>query len=135
MKHYLDTHPDERDSIDLPHGRGESRTVDVEPYMAEVRRLFDGGESKLALTKKFNWPSSAVDRALELSYAKEGRRVPTNKERRQQQINRARQLYEDQLKKGKVSLAEIARELHVSDVTARDYLRESFKAQGNPAPL
>jgi hypothetical protein len=142
MKHYLDAHPDERDSVDLPHGRGESRTVDVEPHMAEVRRLFDDGYSKLALAKKFNWPTSAVDRALKLSYAKEGKRVPTKEERRQQQIDRARQLYKDQLKKGKVSLADkgkvsladIARALHVSDITARDYLRESFKAQGEIMP-
>ena len=134
MAYYLKTHPGERDNVDLPRGRGSRCSIDVGPHVMDVRRLWDEGDSKLGIGKILEWPESAVNRALRQSYAQEGKTMPTAKERRQQQIDRARQLFDGQQKEGKVSLSEIALKLHVSDVTAREYLQKSFTSEGKALP-
>jgi hypothetical protein len=129
-KHYLKTHPGAVDNVKLSAGGSRRKRIDVRPIADEVRRLWwDEGSSKLDLADKYHCPSTAIDRALTVAYAKTGEKVPTEEQRRQYRRGLARKLLLD----GEY-LEEIARTLHASEVTVRTLLKESFAADGKPMP-
>jgi len=129
-EYYLETHPGEVDQVQLSAGGPRSKRIDVAPIAEDVRRLWwDEGGSKLQLGLKFEVATTTIDRALKLAYAKTGEQVPTENERHQHRISRARKL----LDAGE-SIDNIARILRTSNVTVRKLLKNSFSQEGVPMP-
>ncbi len=126
---YLAKHPDEKDEVDLPRGGARPKKFNVEEFAAEARRLWEGGWSKLKLAEKYGCSTPVVDKALAHAYEQEGFPVPTRASRYEERVRQSREL----LDQGH-SLDEISKTMGVSDVTARSYLRKSFKAEGKPMP-
>ena len=98
-------------------------------FAAEARQLWIDGWSKEKLAKKYDCSAPTVGKAIALAYHMEGLTIPTREEARRDKATEARRLLDD----GK-SLDDIAAAMKVSDVTARDYLNESFAAEGKPMP-
>jgi hypothetical protein len=113
----------------LPRGGKRPPKFDVAKFGAEARSLWVAGWSKLRLADKYGCSAPTIDKALQWAYAQEGLPLPTTKQLKQERISLARDLLD-----AGCSLEEIARRLNASDVTARQYLRESFAEEGKPMP-
>ncbi len=130
VRHFLETHPEAVDAVELSAGGSRRKRMDVAPIADEVRKLWwDDNWSKQQLGVKYSCATTTIDRALAKAYAKTGEKVPTEEEHRQHKIDQARKLHDD-----RTQLADIARVLRMSDVCVRRLLRESFAAQGQPMP-
>jgi len=129
VKHYLAEHPEARDEVDLPRGGPRRPRIDVAQFADEAARLWEAGWSKLKLAEKFGCSSPIIDKALAHACKRDGRPVTTWQDRREAVQARARQM----LAEGQ-SLQDIAKTLEVSDVTARQYLKAAFAAEGKPMP-
>jgi hypothetical protein len=130
IRHYLETHPSERDKVDLKHGGKRRKKFDLATFAGEARELWIDGWSKERLAKKYGCSPPTVHKAIEFAYAQEGLPMPTREEARQTKTMEARRLLDEE----KLSWLEIVRAMKVSDVTVRQYLRESFAAEGKPMP-
>ena len=128
IRKYLATHPEAAD-IELQRGGKRRPKFDLTKFAAEARQLWIDGWSKEKLAKKYDCSAPTVGKAIALAYHMEGLTIPTREEARRDKATEARRLLDD----GK-SLDDIAAAMKVSDVTARDYLNESFAAEGKPMP-
>jgi hypothetical protein len=126
VRAYLEKHPEESD-IELPCGGKRKPKFDLSTFADEARQLWIDGESKEKLAKKYGCSAPTVGKAIAFAYEREGLKMPTRAEARRAKVAEARSL----LDAGK-QLDEIAVVMKVSDVTARQYLRESFAAEGKP---
>jgi hypothetical protein len=124
VKHYLATNRDARDEVNLPRGGQRPPKFDLAKFGDEARQLWEGGWSKLKLAEKYGCSAPTIDKALAWAYEQEGLSMPTQKERKELQIARARAMLDEDH-----TLEAIAETLRVSDVTARKYLRASFAAE------
>ena len=129
VEHYLAEHPKSKDEVNLPRGGQRPPKFDLSEFGHEARAHWEAGWSKLKLAEKYDCSSPTIDKALAWSYAQEGRQMPTRQDRKQAKMLRAR----DMLDAGH-SLEDIAEALDVSDVTARQYLQDSFAAEGKRMP-
>jgi predicted transcriptional regulator len=129
IRHYLKTHPGERDEVDLKHGGKRRPTFDLAKFAQEARDLWVEGWSKERLAKKYGCSAPTVSKAIAFAYAQGGLPMPTREEARRARTMEARRLHDE----GN-SLLKIARAMKTSDVTVRQYLRESFAAEGNQMP-
>jgi len=129
VQHYLASHPEAKDEVNLPRGGKRPPKFDLSEFGHEARNLWEAGWSKLKLADKYGCSSPTVDKALAWSYAQDGQKMPAEQNRREAKIRQARSMLDD----GQ-SLEDIAKSLDVSDVTARQYLKESFAAEGQPMP-
>jgi len=129
IKHYLATHPDAKDEVNLASGGARPIKFNIELFADEARQLWESGWSKSELAEKYGCSTPTIDKALALAYEQSGLPMPTRKDRQSMKNAEARQL----LDAGR-SLDEIAEALKVSDVTARKYLKASFAAEGKAMP-
>ncbi len=129
LKYYLETHPAVTDGVKLRPGGKRPAKFDVSMFGGETRALWEVGWSKLKLAKKFACSTSTIDKALVWAYKQDGLPVPARTDTKGAKITAARAALD-----GGQSLDEIAKMLKVSDVTAREYLRESFAAEDKPMP-
>lgn len=126
---YLTEHPDAKDEVNLASGGARPIKFEIENFADEARQLWESGWAKLKLAEKYGCSTPVIDKALALAYEQAGLPMPTRKNRRKAKSAEARQLLDD----GQ-SLDEIAEVMGVSDVTARQYLKASFAAEGKPMP-
>ncbi|REJ65894.1 MAG: hypothetical protein DWQ31_16490 [Planctomycetota bacterium] len=129
VQHYLSEHPDETDDVNLPQGGQRPPKFDLSKFGHEARALWDAGTSKLQLAKKYECSTPTIDKAIAWSYEQEGLPMPTRQNRKEAKFRQARRMLDEGH-----PLDDITRELGVSDVTARSYLRESFAKEGKPMP-
>ena len=130
IRQYLKSHPGERDEVQLKRGGKRPKKFDLSLFADEARRLWrDEGWSKEKLAKKYGCSTPTIDKAIAFAYAQEGLPVPTREEARRAKVSEACRLLDEDK-----PLEEVAAEMEVSDVTARQYLRESFAAEGKPMP-
>lgn len=125
---YLAAHPDESD-IHLPRGGKRKPKFDLAPFADEARQLWIDGDSLEKLAKRYDCSAPTVKKAIAFAYEREGLSMPTRAGARRAKAVEARRL----LDAGN-QLDAIAAAMHVSDTTARDYLRASFAAEGKPMP-
>lgn len=129
VMHFLNTHPDATDEVNLPRGGQRPPKFDLAKFGQEARALWESGWLKVKLAKKFACSAPTIDKALAWAYEQDGLSMPTRNDRKKVQADRARALLD-----AGGSLEEIADELKVSDVTARTLLKASFAAEGKPMP-
>lgn len=129
IRWYLKTHPGERDEVVLQRGGKRRPKFDLSQFADEARQLWIDGWSKEKLARKYRCSPPTVGKAIAISYAQEGLPMPTREEARRDKVLEARRLFD----KDK-SLEAIATAMKVSDVTARQYLRDSFAAEGKSMP-
>jgi hypothetical protein len=127
--HYLDTHSDVKDNVDLPRGGQRKRKFDVALFSAEARQLWEAGWPKEELAAKFGCSPPVIDKALAFEYEKEGSHLPTRHDRQNAKATQARRLFDEG-----GSLEAISRVMKVSDVSARRYLQASFAAENKKMP-
>lgn len=125
---YLAAHPDESD-IHLPRGGKRKLKIDLAQFADVARQLWIDGDSLEKLAKRYDCSAPTVKKAIAFAYEREGLSMPTRAEARRAKAVEARRL----LDAGN-QLDAIAAAMHVSDTTARDYLRASFAAEGKPMP-
>ena len=129
VEHYLETHPEASDEVDLPRGGQRPAKFDLSSFGHEARKLWEANWSKLKLAEKYGCSAPTIDKALAWSYKQEGKSVPTREEQKEQRVAKARAMLDEGH-----SLDEIAETLAVSEVTARTYLKSSFDAEGKAMP-
>lgn len=129
VKYYLETHPGVTDGVKLRPGGKRPAKFDVSKFGGEARALWETGWSKLKLANKFACSTPTIDKALVWAYKQDGLTLPARSDTKWAKVVAARAALE-----GGQPLDEIAKTLKVSDVTAREYLRESFAAEGKPMP-
>lgn len=129
IRHFEQTHPGVKDAVQLQAGGKRPIKYDVSTFADEARELWIGGWSKEKLAKKYACCAQIVTKAIEFSFERAGLTMPTRQEARLARVTEARR----HLDVGE-SLEQIATLMKVSDVTARDYLRESFAAEGKVMP-
>ena len=129
IKQYLETHPDAKDEINLPSGGARPPKFHIEEFADEARQFWENGWSKLKLAEKYGCSTPIIDKALVFAYEQARLPMPTRKDCQNAKSAEARQLLD-----GGHSLAEIAEALKISDVTARQYLKASFAAEGKAMP-
>jgi biotin operon repressor len=129
IKTYLKDHPEEVDAVKLPVGGKRPKKFDLAAIGEKARTLWIAGWSKERLAAKFGCSAPTVHKAIAFVYARDGLTMPTRQETRSSRTTSARDLHNQGL-----SLDDIAATLNVSDVTARQLLRESYAAQGKPMP-
>ncbi|MCH9033551.1 MAG: hypothetical protein IID42_03505 [Planctomycetes bacterium] len=129
IKHYLATHPDAKDEVNLASGGARPIKFNIEKFADEARQLWENDWSKLKLAKKYGCSTPIIDKALVFAYEQARLPMPTRKDRQNSKSAEARQM----LDAGN-SLDEIAEALDVSDVTVRQYLKASFSAEGKSMP-
>ncbi|MFH1922068.1 MAG: recombinase zinc beta ribbon domain-containing protein, partial [Planctomycetota bacterium] len=129
IRHYLATHPDASDDVDLPRGGQRPPKFDLAKFGHEARSLWEAGWSKLKLAEEFGCSSPTIDKALAWAYEQDGTPMPTRTDRKELRVARTRAMLDE----GQ-SLVEVAETLRVSDVTVRKYLRASFAAEGKVMP-
>lgn len=127
--HYVETHPGEQDQVVLQRGGKRRPKFDLSKFGDEARHLWIEGRSLEKLAEKYDCSAPTVKKAIEFAYAREGLKMPTREELRREKTKEARDL----LDQGR-NLEEIAAKMNVSDVTVRQYLRESFAAEDKPMP-
>ena len=120
VNHYLAEHPDATDQVRLRPCGKRTPKVDVSKFATEARDLWNSGWSKLKLAEKYGYSAQVIDGALAFAYAQSGLSAPSNWDRREERVAKAREM----LDKG-AKLAEIAVALKISDITVRKYLRGS----------
>ena len=125
---YLEAHPADRD-IELQRGGKRKPKFDLSTFADEARQMWIEGESKEALAKRYGCSAPTVGKAIAFAYEREGLKMPSRAEARRAKIDEARRRLD-----AEQSLDEIAAALQVSDVTARQLLRESFAVEGKPMP-
>lgn len=128
-KYYLKTHPESTDHARQPLGKKRPPKFDLSEFGNEARVLWVSGWSKLKLADKFGCSSPTIDKALNWSYEQDGLPVPSKADLEREKSIKMRALYD-----AGASLAEIASEMKISDVTVRKYLKMSFKAEGKSMP-
>lgn len=129
IRFYLKAHPDERDEVCLKRGGKRRPKFDLAKIAHEARRLWINGDSKEKLAKQYSCSAPTVHKAIAFAYAQEGLPMPTREEARRGKVAEARRLLDE----GQ-PLDVIAAEMKVSGTTARQYLRDSFAAEGKPMP-
>lgn len=129
IRQYLQSHPDAKDSVALQRGGKRPKNFDLSKFGAEARQLWLEGWSKEKLATMYSCSPPTIDKAIEWAYAQEGLPMPTRQARKNFKVAEARRLL-DQRK----ALDEIATNMKVSDVTARNYLQESFRLEGKQMP-
>jgi hypothetical protein len=122
---YLEQHPEAVDQVKLQRGGNRPKKFDLAAIGDEARRLWNDGWSKERLAAKYGCSAPTVGKAIAHSYSRDGVPVPTSKERKDARIANARALFDQ-----RISLAEIGRQMKVSDVTIRQWLRISFRKEG-----
>lgn len=125
---YLAAHPDESE-IHLPRGGKRKPKFDLAQFADEARQLWIDGDSLEKLAKRYDCSAPTVKKAIAFAYEREGLSMPTRAEARRAKAVEARRLLD-----GGNQLDAIAAAMHVSDRTARDYLQESFAAEGKLMP-
>lgn len=125
---FLAGHPDETD-IELPRGGNRKPKIDLSLFADEARQLWIDGESKEKLAKRYGCSAPTVHKAIAWAYERDGLPMPTREAARLAKIAEARALLD-----AENSLEAIAAAMKISDVTARQYLRESFAAEGRELP-
>jgi hypothetical protein len=129
IRHYLNTHPGTKDEVKLRCGGRRKPKFDLSAFADEARALYEAGWPKEKLAKKYKCSPPVIVKALDFSYRKAGLRLPTRADRRATAAAEARRLFEV-----RPSREYIAAAMNVSDITARKYLAESFRAKGEPMP-
>lgn len=129
IRHYLKTHPGERDGVVLQRGGKRRPKCDLAQFAQEARNLWIEGWSKERLATKYGYSATTVSKAIAFAYAQDGLPMPTREQVRRVKTAEARRLLDE----GK-SMLEIVKAMKTSDVTVRHYLRESFAAEGKPMP-
>lgn len=125
---YLEAHPDERD-IELQCGGKRKPKFDLSTFADEARQLWIDGESKEKLALRYGCSAPTVGKAIAFAYERDDLPMPSRAEARRAKVDEARRLLDADRQ-----LDEIAAAMKISDVTARQYLRESFAAEGKPMP-
>ena len=129
MKHYIETHPGARDEVHLRRGGRRKPKFNLAAFAEEARALYEAGWPKEKLATKFECSPPTIVKALDLAYQSKGSRLPSRADRRAAKAAEARRLFDE-----RPSLVYIAAAMNVSDTTARKYLAESFRAEGEPMP-
>ena len=129
IRHYLKTHPGERDMVELQRGGKRRPKFDLVKLGDEARPLWIDGWSKEKLADKFECSAPTIDKALRDKYKREGAIMPSQSELRQGKVAEARRLLD-----AGTSMEDIANSLVTSVNTVRTYLRESFAAEGKRMP-
>ncbi|MEX0585660.1 MAG: hypothetical protein WD176_03385, partial [Pirellulales bacterium] len=129
IRHYLNTDPGERDAVILQRGGKRRPKFDLSKFAEEAQRLWIDGWSKEKLAKRYECSAPTVGKAIAYAYAQEGLPMPTRGEARRGKVLEARRLLDE----GN-ALEAIVAKMKVSDVTARQLLRESFQSEGKPMP-
>lgn len=129
IRHYLKTHPSEKDEVCLQRGGKRRPKFDLTKMADEARQLWIEGESKEKLAQKYGCSAPTVHKAIAFAYAQEGLPMPTREEAHHGKVVEARRL----LDMGQ-RLEAIAAVMKVSDATVRRYLHESFAAEGKSMP-
>lgn len=125
---YLAAHPDESD-IKLQRGGKRKPKFDLASFCDEARQLWIEDWSKEKLAKKYGCSAPTVGKAIAFAYERDGLPMPTREEVRRAKVIEARRLLD-----GSSPLEVIASLMKTSSVTVRDYLRESFAAEGRSMP-
>lgn len=128
VRAYLAAHPGEQD-IALPRGGRRKAKFDLAAIADEARQRWIDGESKESLARRFACSAPTVGKAIAYAYERDGLPMPTRAEARRAKVTEARRLLDEEN-----SLDDIAAAMKCSDTTARQYLRESFAAEGRPMP-
>jgi len=129
VKQYLANHPDAVDQVRLRPGGKRPKKFDLSEFAVEARQLWEAGWSKLKLAEKYGCSTPTIDKAIAFAYGLDGLPMPKSRDRRQVDVVKARALFDAGRR-----LDEIAAGLKLSDVTVRQYLRESFAAEGKTMP-
>ncbi len=129
INYYPKTHPEATDNVVLQCGGKRPPKFDLATFGDEARELWEAGWSKLKLAKKFGCSAPTIDKAMEWSYAKDGMSLPTKAQREILTTELARTLLDE----GN-TFNEISKNMGISDVTARRYLKMSFEAEGKTMP-
>ena len=128
IREYLKLHPDEQDE-QIPRGGNRKPKVDLSLFCEEARTLWIDGWSLLQLAERFGFSDPTIKKGIQFAYEREGLKMPTRAEARQMRIVKARNVFD-----ASNLLEDVMAELTVSSTTARDYLKESFAAEGRAMP-
>ena len=95
VMHYLATHPDASDEVNLPRGGQRPPKFDLAKFGHEARGLWEAGWSKLKLAEKFGCSSPTIDKALSWAYEQDGTPMPTRTDRKELKVAKARAMLDE----------------------------------------